>query len=325
MSVIFNLEKEFEIGDLKIKAYQYDHVTLFDPKYLIELVGREFINNEKLNKQRIMDRINPDFIIKVDVREGGDNAPLHTGKKLLSPEGVYQLLFFLDNETANRICKTFVGLLESYRKDRGLTIDKFLKGAYKNSIEYLPGKLDGSYNLSEKLRNILLTISEGDLYVLESFTFPVINDLPITTLNYNIDSSDKIKIGMKLDFYINCEKCIEAISKLENKDMVTTLTFFVSKHLRAYNIEPCFFRAEENMEKAMYFEGLELFKALRDMNYGNYVFTVKLFNTIMKLIYQDEYLANVLTNSVTKYHFISRNIPTKEIKDYFSNIENLYE
>lgn len=323
MSVIFNLEKEFEIGELKIKAYQYEHVTLFDPKYLIELVGKEFANNERTNKQRIMDRINPDYIHSVDVREG-DNSRLIT-KKLLSPEGVYQLLFFLDNETANKICKTFVNLLESYRKDRGLTIDKFLKGAYKNSIEYLPGKLDGSYNLSEKLRNILLTIPEGDLYVMESFTFPVINDLPITTLDYNIDNSDKIEIGMKLDFYINCKKCIEAISKLENKDMVTTLTFFVSKHLRAYNIEPCFFRAEENMEKAMYFEGLELFHALRDLDCGNYVYTIKLFNTIMKLIYQDEYLANVLTNSVTKYHFINRNIPTKEIKDYFSNIENLYE
>lgn len=51
-NVIFKLEKEFEIGDLKLKAYQWRHITLFDPKYLIELVGKVFEKmKELINKE----------------------------------------------------------------------------------------------------------------------------------------------------------------------------------------------------------------------------------------------------------------------------------
>lgn len=325
MSVIFNLEKEFEIGDLKIKAYQYEHVTLFDPKYLIELVGEEFTNNERTNKQRILERINPEFIVKVDVREGGDNAPLYTGKKLLKAQGVYQLLFFLDSATANKICKSFVDILENYRLERGLTFDLFLRGSYKNKLTYIPNSFYAMENLSDSLINRINEIPEEDLYISNSYRFPIINDNPITSEEYNYEISDKLRIGMKVDFYVSCEKCIKSLSKLKTIDKVTTLAELLSKELRAYNIEQMKFNVEQNMATGMYFNGLELFEAIVNMNYGDHKFNVKLFLTIMKMMYNDNHIIKLLVDSVTKYHYINKNISTKWLEEYISDINNYYE
>lgn len=322
MSVIFNLEKEFEIGDLKIKAYQCEYMTLFDPKYLIELVGEEFTNNEKLNKQRILDKINPEFIVKVDVREG-DTSRLIT-KNLLKAQGVYQLLFFLDSDTANKICKSFVDILENYRIERGLTIDRFLRGSYEGNRYYLPNNFDGTRHLNNTLIEKLKNIPEEDLYIMQTFRFPVINGFPITDLQYEFDSSDDLKLGIKVDFYVGCEKCIQSLSKLENRDKVTTLESLLLKELRAYNIDQLYFKTEENMSTGMYFNGLELFEAIVDMNYGDYDFNVKLFRAIMKIMYKDDKIVNLLVNSVTKYHFINRDIPTKRIINYITNEDNLF-
>lgn len=326
MSVIFNLEKEFEIGDLKIKAYQCEHVTLFDPKYLIELVGKEFKeSNPNSTKHRILKRINPEFIVKVDVREGGDNAPLYTGKKLLKAQGVYQLLFFLDSDTANKICKSFVDILENYRTERGLSFDRFLRGSYEGNRYYLPINFDATRHLNNTLIEKLKNIPEEDLYIMETFRFPVINGFPITDLQYEFDSSDDLKLGIKVDFYVGCEKCIQALSKLENKDKVTTLESLLLKELRAYNIDQLYFKTEENMSTGMYFNGLELFEVIVDMNYGDYDFNVKLFRAIMKIMYRDEKIVNLLVNSVTKYQYIDKNISTKLLEEYITDINNYYE
>lgn len=144
--MIFKLEKEFQIGELKLKAYQWKFVTLIDPTHLIELVGEEFKdNNSNSTKQRILKRLHVSSVVNVSVQEGNNGRT--TMKKLLTPQGVYEILFFIESHTARRIRVSFVNLLESFRKEKGIPVDIFLKDAYEQRLVPVHNSFDRKHSI----------------------------------------------------------------------------------------------------------------------------------------------------------------------------------
>lgn len=315
-SVIFKLEKEFEIGDLKLKAYQWRHITLFDPKYLIELVGKVFEKNERTNKQRVLEQLLPESLLTVNVSERKGQV---IEKKLLTPQGVYEILFFINTPESRRIRSTFVNLLESFRIEKGLSIDKFLKSAYDKTIVPLGMGFDARYKFSvPEIKLPFSLIDYNDLFIPELCEFPVVDDVVIfdEESEYYLENLDKVKIGFKLFFFVGCEKTISCISLLAEKDKVTVLENLIKEKVKAYNIDSAQFstKIEESESDGMYFNGYELFQI-----FNNNEEEVQLFKKLLKTMYGDDIVVNILFNSITKYHHANKTVPPLKFEKYIEN------
>lgn len=322
--MIFKLEKEFQIGELKLKAYQWKYVTLFDPTYLIEMVGEEFKdNNSKSTKQRVLKRLHVGSVVNVNVEEVKDKV--YNYKNLLTPQGVYEILFFIESHTARRIRVSFVNLLESFRKEKGIPVDIFLKDAYEQRLVPVHNSFDRKHSIEGDLQYAFLTIPTEDLFVMNAYNFPVVRDIVIFDEHSEFfrENIREALLGTKLDFYISCKKVLSAIGEITATDKVTVIDKLIKDDLKAYKIDKDEFSLElEEDNTNLYYNGLELMKYIFNKCNEDFKRAEGLFKRIMDHAFNNKLVSTVLFESVTKYSHVNHHINYMNFEKFITSLGN---
>lgn len=289
--LVFKRVKEFKIGELEITMYELKPILLFDFKDLVNKIDTEEYKDKDHALRCLKRQMSWDTIQTVIVQEGGGNKYIE--KSLFTVQGVYEIIFLIQSDETMKMRRNFINILEEYRRNNGMEIDKFLQFAYENNKIPLHSLEDGRGSFPDECVGILDNISNEVILATHAFRFPIINDLIVYKLNsrYFLDHLDNGRKGIKIEYLLGCKETLRALSTILLTDQVSILND-IGNSLITYEINGNLYYEPDKLINL-------LFKKLNSEEK-----TEKVFLNMLYEITKNKELSELLLKSVTYYEFV---------------------
>lgn len=227
---------------------------------------------------------------------------------LVTELGVYQLLMVMNNNRSRKFRQALAIKLNQMREERGLSLEEFVEAVeYNINFNQLQSFCDNRVSLYPDIYDLVKIIDYDKLYILDSHSFPVLDNKPIKDEfndEYYIKHIDKVKLGHSIQFILGYKYVVKALA----------ITLGISDKLMIEELKDIKPFTGINVEDNIYCDPRDILKYIKYQSnnkehLGLYEVDTweNLFSRFMDLCVESPIVAKVLTDSVLYYYEITEN------------------